>query len=85
MVPDHQLPYVLYSSYEEFLQTNLFPVQEGILGVTSTIDLKLALPYFGDPRLYGKQIGLAELLVRAVPRVWQLVMGNPCRLSASWR
>jgi hypothetical protein len=53
-VPDHQLPYVLYSSYREFLTTNLFPVQEGVLGVTSTEDLKLTLPYFGDPRLFGE-------------------------------
>jgi hypothetical protein len=51
-VPSERFPYVLYSSYQEFLSTNLFPVQEGILGVTSTIDLKLALPFFGDYRLF---------------------------------
>lgn len=51
-VPGEIFPYVLYSSYQEFLQTNLFPVQEGVLGVTSTLDLKLALPYFGDYRLF---------------------------------
>lgn len=51
-VPRDMFPYVLYSSYQEFLQTNLFPVEEGVLGVTSTRDLKLALPYFGDYRLF---------------------------------
>lgn len=51
-VPKETFPYVLYSSYQEFLQTSLFPVSEGILGVTSTQDLKLALPYFGDYRLF---------------------------------
>lgn len=51
-VPKDLFPYVLYSSYQEFLQTNLFPVQEGILGVTSTTDLKLALPFFGDFQLF---------------------------------
>jgi hypothetical protein len=51
-VPGERFPYVLYSSYQEFLQTNLFPVREGILGVTSTTDLKLALPFFGDYRLF---------------------------------
>ncbi|MCK6545966.1 tolB protein precursor protein [Myxococcota bacterium] len=52
IVPRAKLPYVLYSSYQEFLQTNLFPVQEGVLGVTSTTDLTLTLPYFGDYRLF---------------------------------
>lgn len=47
-VPRATLPYFLYSSYQEFLQTNLFPLQEGVLGVTSTRSLELALPYFGD-------------------------------------
>ncbi len=51
-VPARRLPYILYSSYHEFLQTNLFPVQEGTLGVTSTEDLRLALPYFGDHRRF---------------------------------
>ncbi|HZA13869.1 MAG TPA: tolB protein precursor protein, partial [Myxococcaceae bacterium] len=51
-VPTETFPYILYSSYQEFLQTNLFPLQEGTLGVTSPIDLKLTLPYFGDHRLF---------------------------------
>ncbi|HZA13731.1 MAG TPA: tolB protein precursor protein, partial [Myxococcaceae bacterium] len=32
-VPTETFPYILYSSYQEFLQTNLFPLQEGTLGV----------------------------------------------------
>jgi hypothetical protein len=51
-VPTETFPYILYSSYQEFLQTNLFPLQEGTLGVTSPVDLKLTLPYFGDHRLF---------------------------------
>jgi hypothetical protein len=51
-VPERTFPYILYSSYQEFLQTNLFPLQEGILGVTSPRDLKLTLPFFGDYRLF---------------------------------
>jgi hypothetical protein len=51
-VPRRTLPYFLYSTYHEFLQTNLFPVEEGVLGVTSTIGLELALPYFGDHRQF---------------------------------
>lgn len=46
--PQITFPYVLYSSYQEFRRTNLFPVQEGVLGVTSPQSLELTLPYFGD-------------------------------------
>ncbi len=51
-VPTRTFPYILYSSYQEFLQTNLFPLQEGVLGVTSPQDLKLTLPYLGDHRMF---------------------------------
>ncbi len=51
-VPGRTLPYILYNSYQEFLQTNIFPVQEGVLGVTGRAGLELVLPYFGDHRLF---------------------------------
>lgn len=54
VVPPERFPFILYSSYQEFLQTTLFPLQEGTLGVTSPMDLKLTLPYFGDPRLFDE-------------------------------
>ncbi|WP_375766683.1 tolB protein precursor protein [Archangium gephyra] len=54
-VPTQTFPYILYSSYQEFLQTNVFAVSEGTLGVTSTQgNLELALPYLGDHRLFGE-------------------------------
>jgi hypothetical protein len=59
-VPHRPIPYVLYSSYQEFLRTNLFPVQEGVLGVTSPKNLKLTLPYFGDRRLF-EEVSTHEL------------------------
>ncbi|WP_342380827.1 tolB protein precursor protein [Myxococcus stipitatus] len=59
-VPTETFPYILYSSYQEFLQTNLFPLSEGTLGVTSTEDLKLTLPYLGDHRLF-EEISTHEL------------------------
>jgi hypothetical protein len=59
-VPRQTFPYILYGSYQEFLQTNLFPLQEGTLGVTSPRDLKLTLPYFGDHRLF-EEISTHEL------------------------
>lgn len=52
--PEHPFSYVLYSTYLDFLQTNLFPVQEGTLGVTSTRNLTIALPYFGDHRRFAE-------------------------------
>ncbi|MHB8872473.1 MAG: tolB protein precursor protein [Myxococcaceae bacterium] len=59
-VPTRTFPYVLYSSYQEFLQTNLFPLQEGVLGVTSPRDLVLTLPYLGDDRLF-KEVSAHEM------------------------
>jgi hypothetical protein len=61
-IPQRTFPYVLYNSYQEFLQTNLFPVQEGILGVTSTRgDLRLTLPYFGDFQ-YFRDVSVHEMV-----------------------
>lgn len=60
-VPTQTFPYILYSSYQEFLQTNLFQVSEGTLGLTSTgEDLKLTLPYLGDHRMF-EEISTHEL------------------------
>ncbi|MGD8861340.1 MAG: tolB protein precursor protein [Myxococcales bacterium] len=50
--PHKTFAYFLYSSYIEFLQTDLFPIQEGVLGVTSTRSLEVTLPYFGDHRMF---------------------------------
>ncbi len=52
--PPRTFPFILYNSYQEFLQTNLFPIQEGVLGVTSPRDLKLSLPYFGNHRRFRR-------------------------------
>jgi hypothetical protein len=51
--PRKTFAYFLYSSYIEFLQTELYPLQEGVLGVTSTEGLELTLPYFGDARMFA--------------------------------
>ena len=60
-VPSRTLPYILYNSYQEFLQTNIFPVQEGVLGVTGRAQLELVLPYFGDHRLF-EHISIHEMV-----------------------
>lgn len=50
--PRKTFAYFLYGNYIEFLQTELFPIQEGVLGVTSTVSLDVTLPYFGDQRMF---------------------------------
>jgi hypothetical protein len=53
-VTPRTFPYFLYETYHDFLQTNLFPVQEGVLGVTATRgELEMVLPYFGDHQLFA--------------------------------
>ncbi len=88
-VPEERIPFVLYSSYQEFLQTNLFPLQEGVLGVTSPRDLKMTLPYFGDHRLF-EEVGTHEMAhqftiqkVRAVAREADL-WGDPLENLPLW-
>jgi hypothetical protein len=50
--PPKTFPLFLYSTYHEFLQTNLFPVQEGVLGITSPRGLEVTLPFLGDPEQF---------------------------------
>lgn len=53
-VPQRRFAFVLYGSYQEFLRTNLFPLQEGVLGVTSTETLATTLPWFGDAERFAE-------------------------------
>ncbi len=50
--PSVKVPYILYNTYREFLETNVFQVQEGVLGVTSPQDLRMSLPYAGEKELF---------------------------------
>ena len=50
--PSVKVPYILYNTYREFLETNVFQVQEGVLGVTSPQDLRMSLPYTGEKQLF---------------------------------
>src|SRR5947208_16083798 len=50
--PSVKVPYILYNTYREFLETNVFEVQEGTLGVTSPQDLRMTLSYSGDRQLF---------------------------------
>ena len=50
--PSFKVPYILYNSYREFLETNVFQIQEGTLGVTSPQDLRMTLPYFGEKEYF---------------------------------
>ena len=46
--PSFRVPYILYNSHREFEETNVFQVNEYILGVTSPSDLRMSLPYWGE-------------------------------------
>src|SRR5438309_4361623 len=50
--PSFKVPYILYNSMREFLETNVFEVQEGVLGVTSPQDLRMTLPYAGEKEMF---------------------------------
>jgi hypothetical protein len=50
--PSIKVPYILYNTYREFLETNVFQVQEGVLGVTSPQDLRMSLPYAGEKEMF---------------------------------
>ncbi|TMA23396.1 MAG: hypothetical protein E6J88_12810, partial [Deltaproteobacteria bacterium] len=50
--PSVKVPYILYNTYREFLETNVFEVQEGVLGVTSPQDLRMSLPYAGEKGMF---------------------------------
>ena len=50
--PSVKVPYILYNTYREFLETNVFQVEEGVLGVTSPQDLRMSLPYAGEKEMF---------------------------------
>ncbi|HZX94147.1 MAG TPA: hypothetical protein VFE90_06495 [Myxococcales bacterium] len=50
--PSLRVPYILYNTYGEFLETNVFEVQEGVLGVTSPQDLRMSLAYAGEREFF---------------------------------
>jgi WD40 repeat protein len=58
--PSVKVPYILYNTYREFLETNVFEVQEGVLGVTSPQDLRLSLSYGGERELF-KHVSTHEM------------------------
>lgn len=85
----HTFPYVLYNTYQEFLETNIFPLQEGVLGVTNPRNLQVLLPYLGDHRLFH-EVGTHELAhqftiqkVRAAARQ-QEANGDPLNGMPLW-
>src|SRR4051812_17040345 len=58
--PSLRVPYILYNTYGEFLETNVFEVQEGVLGVTSPQDLRMSLAYAGE-REFFKMVSTHEM------------------------
>jgi hypothetical protein len=88
-VPRETVPFFLYSSYQEFLQTNLFPIQEGVLGVTSPRNLKMTQPYFGDHRQFRdvfKHEMAHQFMIQKVRTVARKAeaLGNPLESFPLW-
>ncbi|MGM0556164.1 MAG: tolB protein precursor protein [Myxococcota bacterium] len=88
-VPRETVPFFLYSSYQEFLQTNLFPIQEGVLGVTSPRNLKMTQPYFGDHRQFRdvfKHELAHQFMIQKVRTVAKEsgALGNPLESFPLW-
>ena len=46
--PPERFSYILFSSYREFQQANVFFIQEGVQGITSTREPTMAIPYWGE-------------------------------------
>lgn len=46
--PSERFSYLLFSSYREFQQANVFFIEEGVQGVTSTLEPTMAIPYWGE-------------------------------------
>lgn len=59
--PTTRVPYILYNSHREFQNTNAFFVSEGVLGVTSPQDLRMALPYWGEFELF-REVSTHEMV-----------------------
>ncbi len=56
-LPSKRIPFLLYNSHFEFLSTRAFLIGEGTLGVTSTEDLTMALPYWGEHQRFLHVMG----------------------------
>lgn len=86
--PTAQVPYILYNSHREFQNTNAFFVSEGVLGVTSPMDLRMALPFWGETRRF-REVSLHEMvhqftIQKVADRASALELENPVMLMPLW-
>ena len=50
--PKKQFAYLLFSSLRDFQEANIFDIEEGVEGITSTTEATMAIPYWGDASAY---------------------------------
>jgi hypothetical protein len=86
--PSVKVPYILYNTYREFLETNVFEVQEGVLGVTSPQDLRLTLSYAGERELF-KMVSTHEMthefmIQKVLERAQTAGVETPVNLFPLW-
>lgn len=86
--PSQQIPYILYNSHREFENTNIFFVDEYILGVTSPLDLRMALPYWGELERF-REVSTHEMvhqftIQKVADRAAALGLDNPVMRMPLW-
>ncbi|MGI5862825.1 MAG: hypothetical protein ACOX6T_12310, partial [Myxococcales bacterium] len=86
--PDQTVPFLLYNSHFEFESTTAFFISETVLGVTSTQDLTMALPYWGE-RLRFEHVMRHELahqftIQKVVAAGREAGACNPLQLLPLW-
>jgi len=86
--PTSRVPYILYNSHREFEATNVFFVNEYILGVTSPQDLRMALPYWGEIERF-REVSTHEMahqftIQKVADRAAALGQESPVNLFPLW-
>lgn len=76
--PEYTVPFLLYNSHFEFESTHAFYVSEQVLGVTSTQDLKMAIPYWGEHQRFIEVMRHEMAHQFTIQKVWSTSQGADC-------
>lgn len=76
--PAYTIPFLLYNSHFEFESTRAFFVSEQVLGVTSTEDLKMAIPYWGEHQRFIEVMRHELAHQFTIQKVWSNAKDADC-------
>lgn len=76
--PAYTIPFLLYNSHFEFESTHAFYVSEQVLGVTSTEDLKMAIPYWGEHQRFIEVMRHELAHQFTIQKVWSNSQNADC-------